>query len=92
MLYGTLETLENGILSTMQATSELTYKINAVLYILESILLNEIPSNEFFHITDLIQIIMDKKGRFGVFPVSKKSWHDIGKCDEYLKVVKNDYE
>lgn len=83
--YGTLETLENGILSSMQEKPELTYKINAGLYILEPHLLNEIPNNEFFNITDLIQIILNRKGKVGVFPVSEKSWRDIGEWDEYLK-------
>lgn len=83
--YGTLETLEDGILSSMQEKPEITYKINAGLYILEPHLLNEIPNNEFFNITDLIQIILDRKGKVGVFPVSEKSWRDIGEWDEYLK-------
>ncbi len=83
--YGTLETLEDGVLYSMQEKPELTYKINAGLYILEPHLLNEIPNNEFFNITNLIQKILDRKGKIGVFPVSEKSWRDIGEWDEYLK-------
>lgn len=83
--YGTVETKENGILLSMQEKPELTYKINAGLYILEPHLLNEIPKNEFFHITDLIQKIKNRNGKVGVFPVSEKSWRDIGEWDEYLK-------
>jgi len=83
--YGTVETKEDGVLLSMQEKPELTYKINAGLYILEPHLLNEIPKNEFFHITALIQKIKDRNGRVGVFPVSEKSWRDIGEWDEYLK-------
>lgn len=83
--YGTVETKEDGVLLSMQEKPELTYKINAGLYILEPHLLNEIPRNEFFHITGLIQKIKDRNGRVGVFPVSEKSWRDIGEWDEYLK-------
>ena len=83
--YGTVETKENGILLSMQEKPELTYKINAGLYILEPPLLNEIPKNEFFNITDLIQKIKNRNGKVGVFPVSEKSWRDIGEWDEYLK-------
>lgn len=83
--YGTVETEEDGVLLSMQEKPELTYKINAGLYILEPHLLNEIPKNEFFHITDLIETIKDRKGKIGVFPVSEKSWRDIGEWDEYLK-------
>lgn len=83
--YGTLETEEDGVLLSMQEKPELTFKINAGLYILEPHLLNEIPKNDFFHITDLIQKIKNRNGKVGVFPVSEKSWRDIGEWDEYLK-------
>lgn len=83
--YGTVETGSNGLLQSMQEKPEITYKINAGLYILEPHLLNEIPQNEFFHITDLISKIQARKGKIGVFPISEKSWRDIGEWDEYLK-------
>lgn len=83
--YGILETEEDGVLLSMQEKPELTFKINAGLYILEPHLLGEIPKNRIFHITDLIQKIRDRNGKVGVFPVSEKSWRDIGEWDEYLK-------
>jgi dTDP-glucose pyrophosphorylase len=87
--YGTVETGYNGALQDMQEKPEITYKINAGLYILEPHLLNEIPKDEFFHITDLIHKIKNRGGKVGVFPVSEKSWRDIGEWDEYLKNIKN---
>ncbi len=83
--YGTVETGFNGELQKMVEKPEITYKINAGLYILEPHLLDEIPANKFFHITDLIDKIKSRQGRVGVFPVSEKSWKDIGEWDEYLK-------
>ena len=83
--YGTVETGDNGLLQHMQEKPEITYKINAGLYLLEPHLLNEIPQNQFFHITDLITKIKSRGGKIGVFPVSEKSWKDIGEWDEYLK-------
>jgi len=85
--YGTLETEEDGMLLSLQEKPELTYKINAGLYILEPHLFNEIPQNEFFHITDLIQKIKNRNGKIGVFPVSEKSWKDIGEWDEYINLI-----
>ncbi len=83
--YGIIDTEKNGLLKSIQEKPEITYKINAGLYILEPHLLNEIPQNEFFHITDLIDKIKTRNGKVGVFPVSEKSWKDIGEWDEYLK-------
>lgn len=86
--YGTLETGEDGRLLSLQEKPQLNYLINSGMYILEAHLINEIPFNEFFHITDLIEKIMARKGRVGVFPVSEKSWIDIGEWDKYLERVK----
>lgn len=83
--YGTVNTGTNGLLNEMKEKPEITYKINAGLYILEPHLLFEIPQNKFFHITDLINKIKNRNGKVGVFPVSEKSWKDIGEWDEYLK-------
>lgn len=83
--YGTLDTTVNGQLVSLHEKPELTFKINSGMYILEPHLLDEIPENKFFHITHLIEEIMKRGGSVGVFPVSEKSWKDIGVWDEYLK-------
>jgi dTDP-glucose pyrophosphorylase len=83
--YGTMDTGDNGVLLNMAEKPNITLKINAGLYILEPELINEIPQNEFFHITHLIEKIMKRDGKVGVFPVSEKSWKDIGEWDTYLK-------
>ncbi|MFW6275180.1 MAG: nucleotidyltransferase family protein [bacterium] len=83
--YGTIETTENGQLVNLNEKPELTFKINSGMYILEPHLLNEIPDAEFYHITDLIKRVKKRKGNVGVFPVSEKSWKDIGEWDLYLK-------
>lgn len=88
--YGTIETTENGRLVSLQEKPELTFKINSGMYVLEPHLLNEIPENEFFHITHLIDKVHKSGGNVGVFPVSEKSWKDIGEWDEYLKHSNND--
>lgn len=82
--YGTIETTKNGQLVGLQEKPELTFKINSGMYILEPHLLNEIPESQFFHITHLIEKIHQTGGNVGVFPVSEKSWKDIGSWDEYL--------
>lgn len=83
--YGTIETSENGKLENLSEKPELTFKINSGMYILEPSVLNLIPENKFFHITDLIEEVQKRGGSVGVFPVSEKSWKDIGEWDEYLK-------
>lgn len=86
--YGTLETAEEGRLIDLKEKPELTYLINSGLYLLEPQLLSEIPKDTFFHITDLIESVRAREGRVGVFPVSEKSWYDIGEWKEYNRTMK----
>ncbi len=87
--YGTIETGNNGSLLKLREKPELTFQINSGMYIVESHVLKEIPDNEFFHITQLIENILHRKGKIGVFPISEGSWKDIGEWDEYYKVFLN---
>jgi dTDP-glucose pyrophosphorylase len=86
--YGTVETGENGHLLEIKEKPEVTFKINSGMYILEPHLLDEIPKNKFYHITHLIEKIKKRNGNIGVFPVSEKSWIDIGSWNEYLSNFK----
>lgn len=86
--YGILETSDNGLLQSITEKPELTFKINTGFYILEPDLLHEIPENEFYHITTLIDKLKKNNRKIGVFPVSEKSWKDIGDWSEYQKLIK----
>lgn len=85
--YGTIESGDNGILDKIIEKPELTFMINTGLYILEPHLINEIPKDEFYHITTLIEKLKNEKRRVGVFPVSENSWIDIGEWPEYLSRI-----
>lgn len=87
--YGTIVSGKDGLLESMQEKPELSFKINAGVYLLEPHLLDEIPDGKFFHITELIENIRARNGRVGVFPISEKSWLDIGEWPEYIKTVKS---
>jgi len=85
--YGTLETKEEGLLADIKEKPEYTFKINTGMYILEPGLINEIPQDEFYHITFLIEKLMRGGRRVGVYPINEGSWTDIGNWDEYLKYI-----
>lgn len=84
--YGTIETAENGKLVCLSEKPEFTLKINTGMYILEPHLLKEIPHKQYFHMTQLIERIQMRNGNVGIFPISEKSWKDIGAWDEYVKL------
>lgn len=85
--YGTLETKEDGLLKEIKEKPEYTFKINTGMYILEPGLIKEIPQDEFYHITFLIERLVKVNRRVGVYPINGGSWIDIGNWDEYLKYI-----
>jgi len=87
--YGTIETGDGGKLISLTEKPELTFKINSGMYILEPHVLEDIPEGEFFHITHLIEKIILRNGIVGVFPVSEKSWKDVGDWAEYIKNIQD---
>lgn len=82
--YGTLETKEEGLLSEIKEKPSYTFKINTGMYILEPHLLEEIPKDEFYHITFLIEKLCKEGRRVGVYPINEGAWTDIGNWEEYL--------
>lgn len=89
LAYGIIEAGEKGNLVDLVEKPELTFKINSGMYILEPNLIDEIPEDKFFHITHLIEKVKLRGGNIGVFPVSQRSWKDIGTWNEYTKLVIN---
>lgn len=85
--YGTIETGKNGLLTELVEKPEFTFKINSGMYLLEPHLLSEIPNNEFYHITDLIEKIKSEGRRVGVFPIEQNSWKDMGEWKTYLEQI-----
>jgi len=85
--YGTIQTGENGKLLSLDEKPEYIMQINTGMYILEPEVLQYIPDNEFFHITELINKIVENKLKVGVFPIPENSWQDIGTFDEYFRVL-----
>ena len=85
--YGVIETGESGLMTGLTEKPEITYMINTGVYILEPHLINDIPDNELFHITHLMEKVKNRGGRVGCFPVSENSWKDMGEWPEYLKLI-----
>ena len=89
--YGLLESGINGQLKKLIEKPELTLNINSGMYILEPSIFNYIPDDTFYHISDLIHALLESNCKIGVYPVSEKSWIDIGTWDEYIKNINKDY-
>lgn len=86
--YGICEIENGGSLKSLKEKPEQNYLVNTGMYILNPNVFSYIPENEYFHITDLINILKLEGFKIGVYPVSEKSYIDVGQWDLYKKSIK----
>jgi dTDP-glucose pyrophosphorylase len=83
--YGIVETKEEGQISELKEKPTLNFKVNTGMYIMEPELIDDIPEDTFFNITDLIDLVIAKGGRVGAYPIVENAWVDTGIWSEYIK-------
>jgi dTDP-glucose pyrophosphorylase len=86
--YGVCELNENGSLNRINEKPGYNFLVNTGLYVLNPDVIKYIPHSELYHITHLIQEVKKHRGTVGVYPISEKSWVDLGQWDEYRKALK----
>ena len=86
--YGVLAVKDGGKLLEIKEKPEYDFLVNTGMYIMKTKMIDEIPEDEFFHMTDLIDILREKDYKIGIYPISQNSWLDIGQWGEYQNTVK----
>ena len=85
--YGTCILNKSGHLLKIDEKPEYNFLVNAGLYVLNPSILNFIPENKFYHITNLIEDLLKQNMKIGVFPIDEDEWIDVGEWAEYKKAV-----
>ena len=85
--YGVCEIGKDGILENFTEKPQYSILASTGMYILSSNIIDQIPENVFYDITDLMSNLRNNGGRIGVFPISEESWMDTGEWDQYRKTV-----
>ena len=85
--YGACELNKEGNLEKILEKPKLDYLINTGLYVIEPSVLELIPRNKSFDMTDLIESLKIKGKDIGVFPIDDNAWVDIGQWDEYKHAI-----
>ncbi len=83
--YGILETREDNLLAAIREKPTHVLQVNAGMYVLEPGVLGLIPPDGSFDVTQLIEALQARGDRIGVFPITERSWMDIGEWSEYLR-------
>lgn len=87
--HGICEIENGGTLKKITEKPEYNFLVNTGMYLLNSEVLQYIPKDKFYHITHLIENLKTKGYKIGVYPVSEKSWIDVGQWEEYQKSIKS---
>ena len=85
--YGICEIENAGKLVGLKEKPEYSYLVSTGMYILQGSALKHVPHDVHFNMTDLIDKIRKAGGTIGVYPISERSWQDIGEWPEYKKTV-----
>jgi len=80
--YGMIHFEKEGKIKKIQEKPEFDLTVNTGLYVLSKKALSYIPPKKNFDMTDLLQVLLDKKESVGVYPVSQNSYIDIGQRED----------
>lgn len=82
--YAVMETDEHNRIVSLKEKPRYTYYSNAGIYLMRSEMLEHVPHDEFFNVTDLIEELIRKGKKLITFPILGY-WLDIGRMDDYKK-------
>ncbi len=85
--YSIINLCENGDIDSLSEKPEYNFLINTGMYILEPDVLNDIPKDEFFHITTLIENYLKEGKKVGTYPITDNAWLDMGEIKEMEKMI-----
>jgi dTDP-glucose pyrophosphorylase/CBS domain-containing protein len=85
--YGVLSIQNGGTLKDIDEKPEMDILVNTGLYLFEPDVLKYIPDDSFMDANNLFKKMSDDGSKIGVYPVSQKSWVDIGQWAEYKKAL-----
>lgn len=86
--YGVLHFLEGGVLDRIEEKPVQSISVNTGMYVVDPSVLDLIGDDESIGFPDLVDRVRREGGKVGIFPVSEKSWYDIGNWDEYVATLR----
>ena len=84
--YGVVNSGENGELISMEEKPTLSYFINTGMYIINPETIEFIPDDTMFHMTHLVEKVMEQGGKVGTYPISEDSFLDMGEFEEMKRM------
>lgn len=73
-----------GFVTSLLEKPVYSYIVNGGVYVLNPSIIHNIPENEYYDMTELINNLFDNKEKIGNYPINDY-WMDIGKIEDYYK-------
>ena len=86
--YGVCELNEDSSLKRLHEKPRYDYLVNTGMYVVSPDILDTIPVDREFHMTHLIDAVLERGESVGVFPISGDGWLDTGQWQEYYRALK----
>lgn len=84
--YGVISSKENGEIENMIEKPRRSYFVNTGMYVINPEMIELIPNNTFFHMTNLTEKAIKNGCRVGMYPVSEDSFLDMGEFEEMKRM------
>lgn len=84
--YGVIHSGDNGEIQSMEEKPKLSYFVNTGMYVIDPDMIEKIPDDTVFHMTDLVEAAMDAGDKVGIYPISEDSFLDMGEFSEMKRM------
>lgn len=84
--YGVVYTGENGEVTNIVEKPRRSYFVNTGMYVINPEMIELIPEDTFFHMTDLTEKALEKGYKIGMYPVSEDSFLDMGEFEQMKRM------
>jgi dTDP-glucose pyrophosphorylase len=85
--YGVIKFENDGIVKNIIEKPEYSFCINTGVYVLQKECLNYIKKNQIFHMTHLINELINNNKKVFTYPINESEYIDIGQWEEYRKAI-----
>lgn len=84
--YGVLHSKEEGVVSSVEEKPQISCFMNTGMYILDTEYIQWIPKDQFFHMTQLVELLIKEKKKVGMYPIGEGAFLDMGEFEEMKKM------
>lgn len=86
--YGVIEVNQRGGICNMREKPEYSFLVNTGVYIVEPFVIDMVEEKEKIDMPDVVKRVEDAGYNVGAYPITEKSWLDMGQFAEMKNMIK----